>query len=131
MAGPITFTQKGSFRNIEAYLNRVNRRQAFKVLQKYGEMGVAALQAATPIRTSETANSWYFTIVERRGYFSIRWNNRHVVDGRPIAILIQYGHATGTGGYVEGRDYINPAIKPIFDRMVNDFWREVTNGNHS
>lgn len=122
----ITFTQKGSFRNIEAYLRRVDRRKAFQVLKKYGDEGVAALAAATPIDTSQTANSWYYDIIERKGYFSIRWNNRNVVDGRPIAILIQYGHGTGTGGYVQGRDYINPAIQPIFDKMVRDFEKEVS-----
>lgn len=121
----IEFTQKGSFRNIEAYLRRVDHNRAVNVLNKYGAMGVAALSSATPVDTSETANSWYYEIVKRKGYYSIRWNNRHVVDGRPIAILIQYGHATGTGGYVEGRDYINPAIRPIFDKMVQDFEKEV------
>lgn len=88
-------------------------------------MGVSALSSATPVDSSETANSWYFTIVQRKGYYSIRWHNRHVEHGVPISVLLQYGHATGTGGYVQGRDYINPAIRPIFDQMVSDFSKEV------
>jgi hypothetical protein len=89
-------------------------------------MGVAALSNATPVETGETANAWYYKIVRRKGYYSIRWYNSHIEDGMPIAVLLQYGHGTGTGGYVQGRDYINPAIRPIFDQMINDFWREVT-----
>lgn len=121
----ISFTQRGSFKNIESYLRRVDHDRVFSILEKYGEMGVAALSAATPVDSSETASSWYYEIVKRKGYYSIRWNNRHVEDGRPIAILLQYGHATGTGGYVEGRDYIMPAIRPIFDKMINDFEKGV------
>lgn len=121
----INITQRGSFRNIEAYLRRMQNQRAFSVLEKYGALGVAALQSATPVDSSETANSWYYEIVQRKGYYSVRWNNRHVEDGRPIAVLLQYGHATGTGGYVEGRDYINPAIRPIFDQMIRDFTKEV------
>lgn len=104
----------------------MQNQRAFSVLEKYGALGVAALQSATPVDSSETANSWYYEIVQRKGYYSVRWNNRHVEDGRPIAVLLQYGHATGTGGYVEGRDYINPAIRPIFDQMIRDFTKEVT-----
>jgi hypothetical protein len=122
----ITFTQKGSFKNIERYLNKVNNAKAMSVLDKYGSIGVNALANATPVETSETANAWSYTIVRRKGYYSIRWHNSHIEDGIPIAVLIQYGHGTGTGGYVQGRDYINPAIRPIFDRMVAEFWREVT-----
>src|SRR5204862_3724986 len=114
----INITQRGSFRNIEAYLKRMQKQRAFSVLEKYGALGVAALQSATPVDSSETANAWYYEIVQRKGYYSIRWNNRHVEDGRPIAVMLQYGHATGTGGYLEGRDYINPAIRPIFDQII-------------
>jgi hypothetical protein len=122
----ITFTQKGSFKNIEAYLKRLNNAKHMAILDKYGAMGVAALSNATPVETGETANAWYYKIVRRKGYYSIRWYNSHIEDGMPIAVLLQYGHGTGTGGYVQGRDYINPAIRPIFDQMINDFWREVT-----
>jgi hypothetical protein len=122
----ISFTQKGSFKNTERYLSKLSRLQAFQVLSKYGERGVNALSNATPVDSGETAGAWSYTITQRKGYFSIRWHNSHVVEGRPIAILIQYGHGTGTGGYVAGRDYIMPAIRPIFDEMANEAWKEVT-----
>jgi hypothetical protein len=121
----ITFTQKGSFKNTERYLAKLSRSQAFAVLSKYGEQGVNALSNATPVESGETAAAWSYTITQRPGYYSIRWHNSHVNEGRPIAILIQYGHGTRNGGYVQGRDYINPAVRPIFDRMTNDVWKEV------
>lgn len=122
----IEITQRGSFDHTERYLQKLTKGQAFNVLSKYGQMGVDALASATPSDSGETAISWYYEIVQRKGYYSIRWFNRHVVEGRPIAILIQYGHATGTGGYVQGRDYIMPAIRSIFDQMASDAWKEVT-----
>jgi hypothetical protein len=122
----ISFTQKGSFRNTERYLSRLKQAQLLNVLSKYGEIGVNALANATPIESGETATSWFYTIVQRPGYYSIRWHNRHENQGVPIAVLLQYGHGTGTGGYVQGRDYINPAIQPIFDEMANKAWEEVT-----
>lgn len=100
--------------------------QLFAVLEKYGALGVAELSAATPVESGETAASWSYTIVQRPGYYSIRWHNSHQNDGVPIAVILQYGHGTGTGGYVEGRDYIMPAIRPIFDEMANEAWKEVT-----
>jgi hypothetical protein len=121
----ITITQKGNFNNTERYLKRLKSAQLFAVLNKYGSLGATALSNATPRRTGLTAGSWYYEIIQRPGYYSIRWHNRNVVDGRPIAILLQYGHGTGTGGYVQGRDYIMPAIRPIFDRMADEAWREV------
>lgn len=122
----ISVTTKGNWDNTTQYLNRMEKFRVDAILNKYGQQGVAALSAATPVDSSETANSWYYDIVSRKGYYSIRWYNRHVVDGRPIAILLQYGHATGTGGYVQGRDYIMPAIRPVFKQIENDVWREVT-----
>lgn len=110
---------------MEAFLAKLNSPNLYSVLSKYGAIGVNALSNATPVETGDTASSWYYEIVQRKNYFSIRWYNSHVDEGRPIAILLQYGHGTGTGGYVEGRDYINPAMRPIFDAMVNDFWKEV------
>lgn len=101
----------------KAYLNRLRNRDIFSTLEKYGQIGVDALSAATPVDSGETAASWYYEIVSRRGYYSIRWRNSHEEGGSPIAILLQYGHGTGTGGYVQGRDYINPAISPIFDQI--------------
>lgn len=122
----ITITQKGSFKNTERYLSKLSSNRAFEILSKYGERGVNALSNATPKDSGLTAESWSYTITQRRGYYSIRWHNSHIVDGRPIAILIQYGHGTGTGGYVAGRDYIMPAIRPLFDEMANEAWKEVT-----
>jgi hypothetical protein len=122
----ISITEKGSFNNTEAYLRRLKTSDLFRVLNKYGTLGVNALSNATPVDSGVTANSWYYEIKQRSGYYSIVWHNHNVVDGRPIAILLQYGHGTGTGGYVQGRDYIMPAIRPIFDQMAADAWREVT-----
>jgi hypothetical protein len=122
----ITITQKGNFNNTEKYLNRLKTQDAFRVLSKYGSLGVAALSNATPTDSGRTATSWYYSIKIRKGYYSIRWHNGNVRDGIPIAVLIQYGHGTGTGGYVQGRDYIMPAIRPIFDQIAAEAWREVT-----
>ena len=122
----ITFTQTGNFDNTEAYLARLKQEDLSVVLNKYGEMGVNALSNATPIDSGLTAQSWYYTIESRRGYYSIRWHNSNVQSGLPIAVLIQYGHGTRNGGYVQGRDYIMPAIQPIFDQIAEEAWREVT-----
>lgn len=106
----------------------MQQRQEFKALHKYGPMGVAALERATPKDSAETATSWYYEIVDKPGYFAIHWSNSHVEEPGSVSIaaILQYGHATRTGGYVEGRDYINPAMRPIFDQMVVDMWKEVT-----
>jgi hypothetical protein len=122
----IQFTQKGSFDHTEKYLNHLSKDNVFAILSKYGTKGMNALSNATPVDTGLTAESWYYEIKQRKGYYSIVWHNRHVEEGRPIAILIQYGHGTRNGGYVQGRDYIMPAIQPIFDEMANDVWKEVT-----
>jgi hypothetical protein len=122
----ITITEKGNFNRTERYLHRLQNPELQAVLNRYGSLGVNALSNATPRETGLTAASWYFTTVSRPGYYSIRWHNSHVEDGRPIAILLQYGHGTRTGGYVEGRDYIMPAIRPIFDQIAAEAWREVT-----
>jgi hypothetical protein len=122
----ITITQKGSFRNTERYLSKLKSAQLFAVLNKYGSLGQNALSNATPADTGLAANSWFYTIEQRPGYYSIRWHNSDVENGFPVAVMIQYGHGTGTGGYVQGRDYINPAIRPIFDQIVAEAVREVT-----
>lgn len=121
----ISITTRGNWDQTASYLRRI---QAVNLdaLEKYGRQGVAALAAATPVESSETANSWTYEIVKRRGYFSIRWRNTHINDGQVIAVLLQYGHGTRNGGYVQGRDYINPAIQPIFDQIAEESWREVT-----
>lgn len=110
------------------FLERMKRREHFKVLHKYGPIGVTALSQATPKDENKTANAWYYEIIDRPGYFAIHWLNSNVEEpGRiPVAVLIQYGHATGTGGIVEGVDYINPALRPIFQQMADDMWKEVT-----
>jgi hypothetical protein len=122
----IEFTERGDFSNTERYLRRMKTLELNAILTKYATLGQNALSNATPVESGETAASWYYSIVQRPGYFSIRWHNRHVEDGVPIAVILQYGHGTGTGGYVQGRDYIMPAIRPIFDQIVDEAWREVT-----
>lgn len=122
----ITFTEKGSFNNTERYLARLKSAELFAVLNKYGEMGVAALSAATPVESGLTAGSWSYTIEQRPGYYSIRWHNSHDVAGTPLVILLEYGHGTGTGGYVPPREFIMSAIRPIFEQMEAEAQREVS-----
>jgi hypothetical protein len=112
----------------ENFLKRMASGQQFKGLEKYGPIGVAALRAATPVESSETAAAWDYEIINKPGYFSIRFINSHVEEPghSPVAVLLQYGHATRNGGYVQGRDYINPALRPIFDQIAADMWKEVT-----
>ena len=120
-------SSSGSFKNLDGFFARMLRKQKItQALESYGVRGVDALSNSTPQDTGETANSWKYRIRTDKVGYTIEWYNTHIVDGRPIAILIQYGHATGTGGYVNGRDYINPAMQPIFDQMAEDLWKEVT-----
>lgn len=121
----ITVESSGSFKNTEAFLQRMKRGEVFKALDKYGKEGVDALSKATPIDTSFTGHSWTYKIIKTRGQYTIEWHNTNIVDGIPVVILIQYGHATGTGGYVQGRDFINPVIRPLFDKIANEIWKEV------
>lgn len=125
---PIVVTNRGSFRNTEAFLRRMEQRTYLAQLAKFGPIGVTALKGATPIDTSLTANSWYYEIIDRPGYYSIHWLNSHIEEpGRiPVAVLLQYGHATQNGGYVQARDYINPAMRTVFDQIAADMWKEVT-----
>lgn len=122
----ISYTSTGDFKNLERFLKRMTEHDIFAALDKYGQEGVTALSAATPKDTTNTAGSWSYEILRDGKSYSIIWSNGNVVDGRPVAILLQYGHGTRTGGYVSGRDYINPALQPIFDRIANDVWKEVT-----
>jgi hypothetical protein len=122
----IKFVHRGSFKNTEAFLERNKKMDIYKTLQKYGEMGVAALSAHTPKDTGVTADSWSYEIVETSKGFKIYYRNSNLNEGIPIAIIIQYGHGTGTGGYVEGRDYINPALQPVFTNLADEAWEEVT-----
>ena len=122
----ITLTSKGDFRRTEAFLKKMSRRDIFKVLGKYGQEGVAALSSATPVESGLAANSWSYEVENNRRSASISWLNHDIESGFPVAVMLQFGYGTGTGGYVQGRDYINPAIKPIFDKIAESVWREVT-----
>ena len=122
----ITFTQKGDFRRTEKLFKGVSISSYLSIFEKYGRMGVEALSSATPIDSGLTSDSWDYYITRTKNGMVITWTNSHIEKGVPIAIILQYGHATRNGGYVQGRDYINPAIQPIFDSMTNDLWMEVT-----
>lgn len=122
----ITFRQKGDFSKLTWYLEKVKEAADVGVLDKYGQAGVAALSSATPVESGLTAQSWYYEIEHTKSSAVIRFLNSNVNNGVPIAVILQYGHGTGTGGWVEGRDYINPAIQPIFDNIAEDAWKEVT-----
>lgn len=113
-----------SDRTIKA-LSKMQKRNLFSDLHKYGEMGVQALAKATPVDSSFTANCWEYRITQERNGPRIEWYNTNKVGNTSVAILIQYGHGTGTGGYVMGRDYVNPAIQPLFDKMADDLWKKV------
>lgn len=117
--------QKGDFSKTEKFLNTINKKLYYRNLQKYAEQGVAALASATPIDSGTTAKSWDYEIRQTKNSVSIYWTNSNVNKGVPIAVIIQYGHGTRNGGYVQGRDYINPAMRPIFDKIAENVWKEV------
>lgn len=123
----ITVKASGSFSKIEAFLSKMSKDTLFSMLHRYGQVGVDALKRATPIDSGMTRDHWSYTVEQTKGRHSITWHNDNTANGVPIAILLQYGHGTGTGGYVQGRDYINPAIRPIFDRIAEEVWKGVTN----
>ena len=122
----ISFRQKGDFSKTEKFLKKSFGRNYIDVLEKYAQQGVAALSAATPLDTGLTAVSWEYEIIQNESSISIVWNNVNVNNGVNIALILQYGHGTRNGGYVVGQDYINPALKPIFDKMADAAWKEVT-----
>lgn len=122
----ISFKQKGDFSKLSSFLERAKETINIGELDKYGREGVKALTSATPIDSGVTASSWYYKIDRKAGSISISFHNSNINEGVPIAIILQYGHATGNGGWVEGRDYINPAVQPLFDKIANDAWKEVT-----
>lgn len=121
----VMFRQKGDFRRTSDFLKRANRLNLDVILNQYGQEGVEALRAATPKDTGTTANSWSYTVHKGMGSITITWSNSNIVDGVPIAVILQYGHGTRNGGYVQGTDYINPAMKPIFDKIAQRAWEEV------
>lgn len=118
----ITFNVTGNFDKTEKFLNKLNHRDYMKILDKYGNIGVQALSNATPIDSGKTASSWSYEIHSD----GIYWTNSNINRNVNIAIILQYGHGTRTGGYVQGRDYINPAMRPVFDNLANALWKEVT-----
>lgn len=122
----ITFRQKGDFSKLTRFLERAKEAVKLGDLDKYGREGVAALSSATPIDSGKTAESWYYEIKNQNGSVSINFLNSNINKGVPIAVVLQYGHGTRNGGWVQGRDYINPAIRPIFDKIAESAWREVT-----
>lgn len=122
----ISFRQKGDFSKLTRFLERAKEAVHIGDLDKFGKEGVAALASATPVDSGETANSWYYEIENRKGSVTISFHNSNVQNGVLIAVILQYGHGTRNGGWVQGRDYINPAIQPIFDKIANNAWKEVT-----
>lgn len=117
----------GSFDKTDAWLKRLASGQIFRNLEVYGERGRVALAAATPVESGITAESWEYKVFRKRGRYTIVWYNTNATEGgTPVAILIQYGHGTGTGGWIEGKDFINPVIQPLFDNIADAVWKEVT-----
>ena len=122
----ITFRHKGDFSKAQRYLERAKGAVRLGILDKYGREGVNALASATPVESGKTASSWSYEVSHDSRGATLTFSNSHINQGVPIAIILQYGHGTGTGGWVQGRDYINPAIQPVFDRIANEAWKEVT-----
>ena len=122
----VTFQQKGNLKKTERFLKRNCDMNLDQLLDEYGKLGVQALSDSTPVDTGATSQSWYYTIENNKNNIKLSFGNKNIVKGVPIAIILQYGHGTRNGGYVEGRDYINPAIQPIFDKLADSMWREVT-----
>nr|DAQ19098.1 MAG TPA: type I neck protein [Caudoviricetes sp.] len=122
----ISFRQKGDFSKLTRFLEKAKETVRLGDLDKYGREGVAALASATPVDSGQTANSWYYKIIHKKGSATLTFYNSNIQNGVPIAIILQYGHGTRNGGWVQGRDYINPAIQPIFDKIADSAWKEVT-----
>lgn len=123
--GSVIVKHKGDFNNIEKFLNAMKGQSYLNRLSDYGDKGVKALSEATPVDSGLTAKSWDFEIARNKGSTSINWLNTNEVDGFNVALALQYGHGTGGGGYVAGRDYINPAIRPVADEISEGVWKEV------
>ena len=122
----ISFRHKGDFSKFTRFMERAKESVHLGDLDKYGREGVAALASATPVDSGLTAKSWSYKIERTKGSTTISFYNSNIQNGVPIAVILQYGHGTRNGGWVQGRDYINPAIRPVFDKIANDAWREVT-----
>lgn len=120
-------SSSGSFKKTEEFFRKIMKNSVVdQKLEEYAKMGVVALAAATPIDSGETAASWYYVISRKGRGVTIEWRNSHIAAGAPVAILLQYGHGTGTGGYVVGRDFINPAVRPVMDQIAEEVWKVVT-----
>ena len=126
--GGITLEASGNYSSTTTWLQRMGRMSIESQLARYGAKGVRALASSTPVETGKTASSWSYSVTRKGDTWILSWENTNVVRGVPIAIILQYGHVTGTGGWVQGRDYINPAIKPIMDEIAEGVWRTVKNG---
>ena len=122
----IKVRQKGDFKKLTSFLEKATEGRDIGILDKYGKKGVAALSSATPVDTGLTASSWFYKIENKNGVAKIEFHNSNIQNGVPIALILQYGHGTKNGGYVVGRDYINPAIQPVFDELAKNAWKEVT-----
>lgn len=123
----ITFTSKGDFSRTDKFLQKIFKYDHVSKVKRLAEIGVRALQQATPRDSGITAESWDYIVETNKRRTTITWTNSSTNNGFPIAIMLQYGHGTGTGGYVQGIDYINPAIQPVFDRISDEVWKEVIN----
>lgn len=124
----ISLKSKGNFSHMEKLLQKALEFRRSFILEKYAKQGVEALSAATPVDTGTTASSWGYEIIKDENGVSIHWTNSNFNQGVNIALILQYGHGTGTGGYVQGIDYINPVLRPIFEQLADDAWREVSSG---
>lgn len=123
----IKITQSGSLNNFEKFLKNCSNLNILKILNDCGKQGVMALELATPIDSGITAKSWSYDVFSNEEYHSVNWYNSETAGSVPLAVIIQYGHATRNGSFVEGRDFINPALRPILDKLAKDIWKEVTN----
>lgn len=122
----ITITTTGSFQNTQAFLDHVHSLNIQSILESCGQMGVAALSSVTPEETGRAAHSWGYQVSKSGGMYELAWTNSDVENGFPVVVMLQMGHGTGTGGYVQGRDFINPAIRPVFDKIADIVWKAVT-----
>lgn len=122
----ISIDQKGDFAALTTYLNKLNKQNNIEILNKYGKEGVRLLSSATPVRSGKTAALWYYKIEQSKNTISLNFYNSNINKGVPIAIILQYGHGTRNGGWVQGRDYINPVVQPLFNKIAQEAWKEVT-----
>ena len=123
----ISISNSGSFNKTDKFLKKMSENSVYSALQKYGEIGVAELAAATPIDSGRTSSAWDYRVIIDRTNARVQWYNNNENQGFSVAIGLQYGHGTGTGGYVIGRDYINPTMRPIFDKIADQVWNEIVN----